>query len=48
MSLNEECKSKLSWFFRHLAALELEVEQMRQALASLYDFEPYAAFSRID
>lgn len=48
MSLNEECKNKLCWFFRHLGSLELEVEQCRQNLASLYDFEPYAAFSRID
>ena len=48
MSLNEECKNKLSWFFRHLASLELEVELCRQSLASLYDFEPYAAFSRLD
>lgn len=46
--LNEDCQNKLAWFFRHLSALELEVEQTRQTLASLYDFEPYAAFSRID
>ena len=48
MSLNEDCKNKLVWFFKHLSALELEVENKRQALSSLYDFEPYAAFSRID
>ena len=31
-----------------MAELELNVEMYRQKLASLYDFEPYAAFCRID
>jgi hypothetical protein len=26
----------------------LQVEQARQDLANLYDFEPYAAFQRVD
>jgi hypothetical protein len=35
-------------FFRNLADLELSVEKARQDLANLYDFEPYAAFCRVD
>lgn len=31
-----------------IADLELQVEDYRQRLAMLYDFEPYAAFKRID
>ena len=35
-------------FFKRAAAQELDVEMSRQKLASLYDFEPFAAFSRLD
>ena len=41
-------QQKLVNYFRYLADLELSVEQGRQELANLYDFEPYAAFCRVD
>ena len=39
---------KLKDFFKTVADEELVVERQRQILASLPDFEPYAAFSRIN
>lgn len=38
----------LQKFFRNIADLELNVEEYRCKLARLYDFEPYAAFCRLD
>ena len=48
MTLSVQSSEKLAIFFKQLAELELEVEQCRQDLAALYDFEPYAAFCRLD
>ena len=48
MALSVETQQKLCAFFRNLADLELSVENARQDLAKLYDFEPYAAFCRLD
>jgi hypothetical protein len=38
----------LTKFFQSIADLELNVEASRQKLAMCYDFEPYAAFCRLD
>ena len=46
--LSEKTSEKLVNYFRTLADLELSVEKARQDLANLYDFEPYAAFCRVD
>lgn len=46
--LTRQTQEKLVNFFRNLADLELSVENARQDLANLYDFEPYAAFCRVD
>ena len=46
--LGRQTQEKLTNFFRNLADLELSVEKARQDLANLYDFEPYAAFCRVD
>ena len=35
-------------YWQALAELELNVELYRQKLAALYDFEPFAAFCRMD
>ena len=47
-TLNLECQDALVGFFKQAADQELAVEKCRQKLASLYDFEPFAAFTRID
>jgi len=41
-------KSKLGELLLCVAEEELLIERHRQALASLPEFEPYAAFTRID
>lgn len=48
MSISPQTQKKLKEFFLQIADLELQVEDYRQRLAMLYDFEPYAAFKRID
>lgn len=41
-------KSKLGELFLTVAEEELMIERQRQQLASLREFEPYAAFTRVD
>lgn len=41
-------KSKLGELFLTVAEEELMIERQRQNLASLREFEPYAAFTRVD
>ena len=46
--LSSMTKSKLGELLLTIAEDELIIEQQRQMLASLKDFEPYSAFTRID
>ena len=46
--LSVKTQKTLVQFFRNIADLELNVEEYRQKLAAQYDFEPYAAFCRLD
>lgn len=46
--LGVESQYKLKDFFQTVAEQELSVERQRQGLASIPDFEPYAAFTRFD
>lgn len=46
--LGLESQYKLKEFFQTMAELELQVERQRQLLATLTDFEPFAAFQRIN
>ena len=46
--LSVDTQNAMCDFFRALADLELNVESYRQKLAAQYDFEPYAAFCRLD
>lgn len=47
-SLSHDTKLKLKDLFVCLAHEEVKIEKLRQVLASIPDFEPYAAFKRID
>ena len=46
--LGVETQLKLKEFFQAIADQELAVERQRQNLARVPDFEPFAAFSRLD
>ena len=46
--LSSVSKSKLGELFLTVAEEELMIERQRQNLASLREFEPYAAFTRVD
>ncbi len=46
--LGIDSQYKLKEFFQTVAEQELAVERQRQLLATLPDFEPYAAFQRIN
>lgn len=46
--LGLESQYRLRDFFQKMASLELAIEKQRQRLASVPDFEPYAAFCRIN
>jgi hypothetical protein len=46
--LGVESQYKLKEFFQTVAEQELSVERQRQHLATLSDFEPFAAFTRFD
>lgn len=48
MTLSIKTQKLLTKFFGNVADLELNVEEQREKLAALYDFEPYAAFCRLD
>ena len=43
-----DSKLKLKELLLFIADQELAIEKMRQILAAIRDFEPYAAFKRID
>lgn len=43
-----DSKLKLKELLLYMAEQELAIEKMRQILAAIRDFEPYAAFKRID
>lgn len=43
-----DTQHKLREFFQTVAESELQVERQRQLLATIADFEPYAAFQRIN
>jgi Ca2+-binding EF-hand superfamily protein len=47
-SLSSITKSKLGELLLTVADQELMIERHRQSLAVLPDFEPYAAFTRVD
>jgi hypothetical protein len=47
-SISYDTKLKLKDLFVCLAQEETKIERLRQVLASIPDFEPYAAFKRID
>jgi Ca2+-binding EF-hand superfamily protein len=47
-SISYETKLKLKDLFVCLAEEEVRIERLRQVLASIPEFEPYAAFKRID
>lgn len=42
--LGVESVLKLREFFKTVAETELQIERQRQLLATIADFEPYAAF----
>lgn len=46
--LGIESQHKLAEFFRTVAENELIVERQRETLATLKDFEPFAAFQRLN
>ena len=46
--LGLETQHKLKEYFQTVAEQELQVERQRQLLATLSEFEPYAAFQRIN
>lgn len=46
--LGLDTQYKLKDFFRTIAERELEIERQRQILGEIQDFEPYAAFCRIN
>lgn len=46
--LSIDTKLKLKALFLCLAEEELAIEKLRQMLAAIKEFEPYAAFQRID
>ena len=46
--ISYDTKLKLKDLFVCLAEEELGIEKLRQVLASIKEFEPYAAFKRID
>jgi hypothetical protein len=46
--LGIDTQLKLKEFFQTVAESELQVERQRQLLATIADFEPYAAFQRIN
>ena len=46
--LNLDSQYKVTAYFKDMAARELEIERQRQILAELQDFEPYAAFCRLN
>ena len=48
MSVSIETQKKVCKFFTQIADLELNIELYRCKLSMLYDFEPYAAFCRLD
>ena len=47
-SISYETKLKLKDLFVCLAEEEVKIERLRQVLASIPEFEPYATFKRID
>lgn len=47
-SISYETKLKLKDLFVCLSEEETKIERLRQVLASIPEFEPYAAFKRID
>ena len=48
MTISYDTKLNLKDIFVCLADEELGIEKLRQVLASIKEFEPYAAFKRID
>ena len=46
--LGIESQYRLKEFFQAVADSELQVERQRQLLATLSDFEPFAAFQRVN
>ena len=46
--ISYDTKLKLKELFLCLAEEEIAMEKLRQILSSIKDFEPYAAFKRID
>ena len=47
-NLSSKAKSKLGELLLTIADEELLIEIKRQSLANIKDFEPYAAFTRLD
>lgn len=47
-SISYDTKQKLKDLFVCFAQEEVKIEKLRQVLASIPDFEPYACFKRID
>ena len=47
-SISYETKLKVKELFVCLSEEEIRIERLRQVLASIPEFEPYAAFKRID
>ena len=46
--LSVETQYKLREFLQTIGDYELNIESLRQKLASLYEFEPYSTFMRLD
>lgn len=46
--ISSKVETKLTQLFKAIAESETEIEKLRQSLAEKHDFEPYAAFKRID
>ena len=46
--LGLESQYRMKDLFRDMAERELDIERHRQILAEIRDFEPYAAFCRIN
>ena len=46
--LTPETSFKLREFFQTIGEFELQIEAQRQRIASIFEFEPYSAFMRLD
>lgn len=48
MVLTQETQNRIKSYLQAIGEYELNIEALRQRLASLHEFEPYGAFMRLD